>query len=63
MDDIHIFFPDALRLNCGKANTYNVEKSEKMRDGEMTSSQESNTPPAPEEETEVQGTAFILAEK
>ncbi|XP_054460867.1 solute carrier family 43 member 3a isoform X2 [Anoplopoma fimbria] len=29
-------------LNCGKANTYNVEQFEKMRDGAMTVSQESS---------------------
>uniref|UniRef100_A0A3Q1KDZ7 Solute carrier family 43 member 3a n=1 Tax=Anabas testudineus TaxID=64144 RepID=A0A3Q1KDZ7_ANATE len=45
-------------LTCGKANTYNVEKSEKMRHGETTASQESNTPPAPVEETEAQVMSF-----
>lgn len=42
------------RLNCGKANTYNVEQFERMRDGEMTVSQETNTPPAPKDGTEAQ---------
>ncbi|XP_067354353.1 equilibrative nucleobase transporter 1-like [Channa argus] len=49
-------------LQCGKANTYNVEQYEKKRDGELTASQESsgkdNTPPAPEKETESQGMSF-----
>lgn len=30
------------RVKCGKANTYNVEQFEKMREGAMTESQESN---------------------
>lgn len=46
------------RLNCGKANTYNVEQSESMRDGRMTVTQElngrDNTPPEPEDGTEAQ---------
>ncbi|XP_062296410.1 equilibrative nucleobase transporter 1-like [Scomber scombrus] len=44
-------------LNCGKANTYNVEQSESMRDGRMNVSQELNgrdAPPEPEDGTEAQ---------
>ncbi|XP_070775463.1 equilibrative nucleobase transporter 1-like [Enoplosus armatus] len=45
-------------LKCGKANTYNVEQFERMRDGAMAVSQESsgrdNVPPVPEDGTEAQ---------
>ncbi|XP_040002628.1 LOW QUALITY PROTEIN: solute carrier family 43 member 3a [Xiphias gladius] len=48
-------------LNRGKANTYNVEQFDRMRDGTMTASQESsardNSPPAPKEGTEAQDSA------
>ncbi|XP_060948781.1 equilibrative nucleobase transporter 1-like [Limanda limanda] len=40
-------------LNCGKANTYNVEKFEKTRDGAM----KDNTTPAAEDGTEAQDSA------
>ncbi|XP_068445528.1 solute carrier family 43 member 3a [Clinocottus analis] len=42
-------------LNCGKANTYNAEQFEKMRDGAMTVLQESsgrdNMQPAPQDDS------------
>ncbi|GAA6230324.1 solute carrier family 43 member 3-like [Lates japonicus] len=45
-------------VNCGKANTYNVEQFEKMKDSAMTVSQESsgrdNTPAGPDDRTETQ---------
>lgn len=50
-------------MNCGKAKTYNVKKFEKMRDGQMSSSQDfgekDNTPPVPEESKEAQGITII----
>ncbi|KAK2815652.1 hypothetical protein Q5P01_026119 [Channa striata] len=49
-------------LKCGKANTYNVERFEKMRDSELTASQESSgkdtTPPAPKKEPKTQVMSF-----
>eukprot|EP00064_Thunnus_orientalis_P011603 superscaffoldBa00001689_g11634 len=52
-------------LNCGKANTYNVEQFERMRDGGMTVSQESNgrdnTPPAPEDGTAAQDSEKVAS--
>ncbi|KAM7418531.1 hypothetical protein PAMA_015914 [Pampus argenteus] len=48
-------------LNCGKANAYNVEQFEKMRDGGMTVSQDSNTPPAPEDGTAAQDTEKVAS--
>lgn len=44
------------RLICGKV-TYNVKELNKMTDGEMASAQESNTPAAPEGETQIQDSA------
>ncbi|XP_040892150.1 solute carrier family 43 member 3a isoform X2 [Toxotes jaculatrix] len=52
-------------LKCGKANTYNVERFERMREGAMTVSQESsgrdNTPPAPEDGTEPQDSGKVAS--
>ncbi|KAM7393673.1 hypothetical protein PAMP_020528 [Pampus punctatissimus] len=48
-------------LNCGKANTYNVEQFERMRDGRMTVSQNSNTPPEPKDGTEAQDTGKVAS--
>lgn len=46
------------RLDCGQANTYNVEQLERMRNDEMTNLQETsekdNVLQAPEDETDAQ---------
>ncbi|XP_044047173.1 solute carrier family 43 member 3a isoform X2 [Siniperca chuatsi] len=52
-------------LNCRKANPYNVEQLERMRDGAMTVSEESsgrdNVPPAPEDGIEAQDSGKVAS--